>query len=70
LAQETLQAGITSGAFREVKADTAAAGLLGTADSFVPPRGYLGLEYDLEEVAACVVDLFAGGLRASYKEAL
>ena len=63
LAREILQAGIASGGFREVEVDTAAACLLGTVDSFVRSRAYLGLEYDLAELAASVVDLFADGLR-------
>ncbi|MCL7453580.1 MAG: TetR/AcrR family transcriptional regulator [Anaerolineae bacterium] len=64
LARQILQAGISSGAFRPVKVDTAAACLLGTVDSFVRSRAYLGVEYDLEEVADCVVNLFSGGLSA------
>ena len=64
LAQEILEAGIAVGAFRTVAVDTAAACLLGVVDSFVRSRVYLGLEYDLEEVADCIVDLFSAGLSA------
>jgi TetR/AcrR family transcriptional regulator len=63
LARQILQAGISSGAFRPVKVDTAAACLLGTVDSFVRSRAYLGLEYDPEEISDCLLDLFTGGLR-------
>ena len=63
LAREILQAGIAAGAFRQVKVDTAAACLLGTVDSFVRSRAYLGVEYDLAEVAGCVVDLYTAGLQ-------
>lgn len=64
LVQDILQAGIFAGAFRQVKVDTAAACLLGTVDSFVRSRAYLGLEYDPQEIADCLVDLFTGGLQA------
>ncbi len=64
LTREILQDGIARGAFREVPVDTAAACLLGTVDSFVRSRAYLGLEYDRAELAGRVVDLFDGGLRA------
>ena len=63
LAREVLEAGIAAGAFREVNVDTAAACLLGTVDSFVRSRAYLGVEYDLAEVAGCVVDLYTAGLQ-------
>jgi TetR/AcrR family transcriptional regulator len=65
LARKVLEAGIAAGAFREVQVDTAAACLLGTVDSFVRSRAYLGIDYDLEVTARCLVDLFADGLRAS-----
>jgi TetR/AcrR family transcriptional regulator len=65
LARDVLEAGIAAGAFREVQVDTAAACLLGTVDSFVRSRAYLGIDYDLEVTARCLVDLFADGLRAS-----
>jgi len=65
LAREILQAGIASGEFREVNVDTTAACLMGTVDSFVRAQVYLGAEYDLEEVAECIVDLFKHGLVAT-----
>ena len=65
LVQDILQAGIAAGAFRPVKVGTAAACLLGTVDSFVRSRAYLGLEYDPQEIAGCLADLFTDGLRAS-----
>jgi AcrR family transcriptional regulator len=65
LAREILQAGIAAGQFREVDVDTTAACLMGTVDSFVRARVYLGAEYDLEEVAECIVDLFKRGLMAA-----
>jgi AcrR family transcriptional regulator len=64
LLREILQSGIDAGTFREVDVDTAAACLLGTADSFVRSRAYLGLEYDGADLADRIVDLFAGGLQA------
>jgi AcrR family transcriptional regulator len=64
LAKEILESGIADGTFREVKADTVAACLLGTVDSFVRSHAYLGVEYDMDEIAACLVDLFLDGLRA------
>ncbi len=65
LAREILQAGIAAGQFREVDVDTMAACLMGTIDSFVRAQVYLGVEYDLEEVAECIVDLFKRGLVAA-----
>jgi len=65
LAREILQAGISAGEFREVDVDTMAACLMGTVDSFVRARVYLGVEYDLEEVAECIVDLYKHGLMAA-----
>jgi AcrR family transcriptional regulator len=65
LAREILQEGIAAGQFREVNVDTMAACLMGTVDSFVRARVYLGAEYDLEEVAECIVDLFKRGLVAT-----
>jgi len=65
LAREILQAGIAAGEFREVDVDTMAACLMGTIDSFVRAQVYLGVEYDLEEVAECIVDLFKRGLVAA-----
>jgi TetR/AcrR family transcriptional regulator len=64
LARDVLEAGIAAGAFREVQVDTAAACLLGTVDSFVRSRAYLGVEYDLAEVADGMVDLYTSGLSA------
>lgn len=65
LAKEILQEGIATGKFREVDVDTIAACLMGTIDSFVRARVYLGAEYDLEKVAECIVDLFKHGLMAA-----
>jgi len=65
LAKEVLQAGIATGEFREVNVDTVAACLMGTIDSFVRARVYLGVEYDLEEVTECIMDLFTRGLRGA-----
>jgi TetR/AcrR family transcriptional regulator len=65
LAREILQAGIAAGQFREVNVDTMAACLMGTIDSFVRAQVYLGVEYDLEEVVECIVDLFKHGLVAA-----
>jgi AcrR family transcriptional regulator len=70
LAREILRAGIAAGQFREVNVDTTAACLMGTVDSFVRAQVYLGAEYDLEEVADCIVDLFTRGLMVSSDEAL
>lgn len=64
LAREILQAGMASGAFRNVEPNTVAACLLGTVDSFVRSRLFLGLEYEPEELTHSIVDLFAEGLRA------
>lgn len=65
LAREILGAGVVAGVFREVEIETTAACLLGMVDSFVRSRAYLGVEYDLEQVAHSIVDLLADGLRAS-----
>jgi len=65
LAREILHAGMAAGQFREVDVDTMAACLMGTADSFVRARAYLRVQYDLEEVAQCIVDLFRRGLAAA-----
>lgn len=62
LAKEIITSGISVGEFREVDVDTVAACLMGTIDSFVRSRFFLGLEYDLEEVTECIVDLFTRGL--------
>lgn len=62
LAKEIITYGISAGEFREVDVDTVAACLMGTIDSFVRSRFFLGLEYDLEEVTECIVDLFTRGL--------
>jgi TetR/AcrR family transcriptional regulator len=69
LAKEILQGGIATGKFREVNVDTMAACLVGTIDSFVRAKVYLGAEYDLEEVARCIVDLFTWGLAVTSDEA-
>jgi TetR/AcrR family transcriptional regulator len=67
LVQDILQTGIAAGAFRQVKVGTAAACLLGTVDSFVRSRAYLGLEYDPEEIADCIVELLSEGLRGKQR---
>jgi len=64
LAREILEGGIATGAFRAVAIDTTAACILGTVDSFVRSQAYLGVEYDIDEVADCIVDLFSRGLTA------
>lgn len=38
---------------------------MGTVDSFVRAQVYLGVEYDSEQVAECIVDLFERGLVAA-----
>jgi AcrR family transcriptional regulator len=68
LAREILEDGMATGAFRAIAVDTTAACILGTVDSFIRSRVYLGVEYDREEVADCIVDLLAGGLRAGRHE--
>lgn len=70
LAREILQAGIAAGQFREVDVDTIAACLMGTVDSFVRARVYLGAEYDSEKVTDCIVDLFTRGLIVESSEVL
>ena len=35
---------------------------MGTMDAFVEAEVYLAIEYDLERVVACVMDLFKRGL--------
>lgn len=65
LARGILQAGIAAGQFREADVDTVAACLVGTVDSFVRAQVYLGVEYDPEEVAECIVDLYKRGLRSA-----
>ena len=65
LAREILEDGIGTGAFRPVAVDTTAACILGMVDSFVRSRVYLGVEYDIDEVADCIVDLFSRGLTDS-----
>jgi len=62
LTQDLLRAGIEAGAFREVDVDTAASCLMGTVDSFVRARVYLGVDYDVEQIKGCVVDLLMRGL--------
>lgn len=64
LAAEILKDGIAAGVFRAVEADTVAACLLGTVDSFVRSRTYLEVEFDIDEIVVCLVDLWADGLRA------
>jgi len=65
LAKEIIASGISTGAFRAVDGDTMAACLVGTVDSFVRAQVYLGVDYDPEQVADCIVDLFTHGLVAA-----
>lgn len=62
LTQDFLRAGIEAGAFREVDVDTTASCLMGIVDSFVRARVYLGVDYDVEQIKGCVVDLLMRGL--------
>ena len=62
MVQALLEDGIASGTFREVDVDLVASCLLGLADSFVRARVYLGVDYDMEEVQHCVMDLLSHGL--------
>jgi AcrR family transcriptional regulator len=64
LAAEVLAEGIRTKAFREVDIQVTAACLLGTIDSFVRARVYLGTDYDHDQVVACIVDLYTRGLTA------
>lgn len=43
---------------------------MGTIDSLLRSRAYLGVEYDSEEVTEHIVDLFTSGLMARSNEAL
>jgi AcrR family transcriptional regulator len=65
LTRELLEEGIAAGALREVDVEMAASCLMGTVDSFVRARVYLGAEYDAEQVAASIVELYGRGLAAS-----
>lgn len=65
LARQILREGVTSDAFRQVNIDTAAACLMGSVDSFVRARVFLGADFDVETLAEQVVDLFARGLIAN-----
>lgn len=60
--RELLEGGVKSGEFRQVDVDRAAACLMGSVDSFVRSKVYLGIDYDPEEVTEGVVDLFTRGL--------
>jgi AcrR family transcriptional regulator len=64
LTKGLLREGIAAGEFRAVDVDTTASCLMGTIDSFVRAQVYLGVDYDLEEVADCIVDLYRHGLAA------
>jgi AcrR family transcriptional regulator len=63
LAREIVQSGIKAGEFRPVDADTTAACIMGVIDSFVRGQVYLGVTYDPEQIAECIVDLLGDGLR-------
>ena len=65
LAREIIEDGMATGAFRAVAIETTAACILGTVDSFVRSQAYLGVEYDIDEVADGIVDLFSRGLMDS-----
>jgi hypothetical protein len=45
--------------------EMAASCLMGTVDSFVRARVYLGAEYDAAQVAESVVELYGRGLAAA-----
>lgn len=62
LAQELLEEGIAAGRFRAMDVRLAASCLLGLVDSFVRARVYLGVEYDMDQVEACIVDLLSHGI--------
>lgn len=62
LAKGILDEGVAAGQFRKMNVDMMAACLVGTVDSFVRAQVYLEVEYDLDEVAACIVDLYTRGL--------
>lgn len=68
LARELLQKGIEGGHFRELDVDLAASCLMGTVDSFVRGKVYLGIGYDPEDVTRGIVDLFIDGLKAGSAE--
>lgn len=65
--RNVLQFGVDAGAFREIDVDTMAVCLMGTMNSFVEAKVYLGIEYDLERVVACIMDLFTHGLVARFR---
>jgi AcrR family transcriptional regulator len=65
LAWDVLQEGIAAGELREVDVDTVASCLMGTVDSFVRARVYLGVEYNLEDVVQTILDLYRRGLGTS-----
>jgi len=65
LTRDVLQFGVDAGAFREVDVDTMAVCFMGTMNSFVEAEVYLGIEYDLERVVVCIMDLFKRGLMAA-----
>jgi len=64
LAQELLEEGIAAGRFRAVDVGLTASCLLGLVDSFVRARVYLGVEYDMHQVEACILDLVSHGIAA------
>ena len=68
LAKEIITYGVSAGEFRQVDVDTVAACLMGTIDSLVRSRVYLGVKYEIEEVTECIVDLFTRGLVVMFNE--
>lgn len=69
LTGDLLQAGIEAGEFRPIDVDTAASCLMGTVDSFVRARVYLGVEYDPDQVTESIVDLYGQGLASTVHQA-
>ena len=62
LAKEVIASGVSAGEYREVDMHAAAVCLVGTVDSLVSGRAYLGLEYDTQKTSAALVDLLTKGL--------
>jgi AcrR family transcriptional regulator len=69
LTRDLLRAGIAAGELREVDVDTAASCLMGTVDSFVRAQVYLGVEYDPDQVAESIVELYDRGLASTRHQA-
>jgi AcrR family transcriptional regulator len=65
LAVDLLREGMAGGEFRQLgDVQGAAACLMGTVDSFVRARTFLGTGYDTEQAVECIIDLFEHGLKA------